>query len=143
MKINNDVWGPYYWFFLHTISLNYPNHPTENLKKKYYDLISNFYLFIPDLKIGSEFNDLITQYPVSPFLDSKKSFIHWVHSIHNKINLNLGKPKISLTNFYDEYFELTKPKQAKDYLYKKWTNKIIFLLFLIFLLGIIVYLYKL
>jgi len=142
MNVNAEIWGPYYWFFLHTISLHYPSNPTDTLKKKYFDLINNFYLFIPDLKISNEFSELISKYPVSPFLDSKKSFIHWVHFIHNKINMHLGKPKSSLKNFYLNYYELTKPKQAQDLLYKNWTNKLIFLIFLMFLLGIIVYLYQ-
>ena len=23
------VWGPHFWFFLHTLALTYPNHPNE------------------------------------------------------------------------------------------------------------------
>ena len=142
MKINTEIWGPYFWFFLHTISLNYPRSPTETLKKKYYDLITNFYLFIPDVEVGNTFNQLLDQYPVSPFLDSRKSFIHWIHFIHNKINENIGKPKISLSTFYSNYYELTKPKIEKEYYYNKWSNKVIFLLFLLFLIGFVTYLYR-
>jgi hypothetical protein len=142
MKINTEIWGPYFWFFLHTISLNYPRSPTETLKKKYYDLITNFYLFIPDVEVGNTFNQLLDQYPVSPFLDSRKSFIHWVHFIHNKINENIGKPKISLSTFYSNYYELTKPKIEKEYYYNKWSNKVIFLLFLLCLIGFVTYLYR-
>lgn len=142
MKINTEIWGPYFWFFLHTISLNYPRSPTETLKKKYYDLITNFYLFIPDVEVGNTFNQLLDQYPVSPFLDSRKSFIHWIHFIHNKINENIGKPKISLSTFYSNYYELTKPKIEKEYYYNKWSNKVIFLLFILFLIGFVTYLYR-
>ncbi len=141
MKVNADIWGPYYWFFLHTISLHYPSNPNETIKKKYFDFINNFYLFIPDNKISNEFQTLLSKYPVSPFLDTKKSFIHWVHFIHNKINQHLGKSTTSLKDFYIEYYEQTKPKQAKDILYKKLTNKILFFCFIFILIGSIVFLY--
>jgi hypothetical protein len=142
MIVSSEIWGHYYWFFLHTISLHYPNSPNDSIKKKYYDLINNFYLFIPDSKIGDQFVELINKYPISPFLDSRKSFVHWVHFIHNKINENVGKPKIPLSLFYSNYYELTKPKQEKDILYKKWSNKLIFLAFLIILIIISIYLYR-
>ena len=142
MIISPDIWGHYYWFFLHTISLHYPKSPTITIKKKYYDFISNFYLFIPDPEMAHQFNKLLNKYPISPFLDSRKSFIHWVHFIHNKINVYLGKPKISLASFYENYYEMSKPRPEKEFLYKKWTNKIIFLALLTFLFILIIYLYN-
>ena len=47
MALNPKVWGPHYWFVLHTIALTYPLHPNETIKKKYYDLINNLPIFIP------------------------------------------------------------------------------------------------
>ena len=32
------VWGPHYWFFLHTIAMTYPHYPNAVTKKKFYDL---------------------------------------------------------------------------------------------------------
>ena len=26
--MNPEVWGPHAWFFLHTVTMNYPNKPT-------------------------------------------------------------------------------------------------------------------
>ena len=26
---NSDVWGPQYWFFLHTVGYSYPKKPNE------------------------------------------------------------------------------------------------------------------
>ena len=46
-KFDPTIWGPHYWFFLHTISHTYPLYPNEVTKKKYYDLIQNMPLFIP------------------------------------------------------------------------------------------------
>ena len=29
MNLNPQIWGSHYWFFLHTITLNYPDHPND------------------------------------------------------------------------------------------------------------------
>ena len=41
MALNPTVWGPHYWFVLHTIALSYPLSPNTTTKKKYYDFIQN------------------------------------------------------------------------------------------------------
>ena len=33
MSLNPKVWGPHYWFVLHTIALTYPLKPNETVKK--------------------------------------------------------------------------------------------------------------
>ena len=87
MALDPKVWGPHYWFVLHTIALNYPLHPNETSKKKYYDFIENLPLFLPVMDMGNLFNEMLDHYPVTPYLDSRESLIKWVHFIHNKINI--------------------------------------------------------
>ena len=103
-KFNPDVWGPHYWFFMHTIAFSYPNTPNSVTKRKYYDLIQNFPLFIPISEIGNHFSHLLDKYPVTPYLDNRESFIRWVHFIHNKLNAHLGKEEISLYESIDRYY---------------------------------------
>ena len=31
--MNPKIWGPHAWIFLHSITLNYPENPTPELKK--------------------------------------------------------------------------------------------------------------
>ena len=96
MYFDPSVWGPHYWFFLHTIAESYPLHPTEVTKKKYYNLIQNLPIFIPIDEIGNYFSQLLDKYPVTPYLDNRDSFVRWMHFIHNKINIRLGKQELSL-----------------------------------------------
>lgn len=103
MIFDPEVWGPHYWFFLHTVSESYPLTPNETTKKKYYDLIINMPLFIPVEEMGNKFSELLDKYPVSPYLDSRDSFVRWVHFIHNKYNVMLGKPEISLALALETY----------------------------------------
>tara|TARA_B100000674_G_C37730938_1_gene864283 strand:- start:317 stop:751 length:435 start_codon:yes stop_codon:yes gene_type:complete len=98
-----SVWGPHYWFVLQTIALTYPTHPNDVSKKKYYDFIQNLPIFIPDKKIGNEFSEMITQFPVTPYLDSRPSFNKWIHFIHNQINIKTGKPEMNMLDSIQKY----------------------------------------
>jgi hypothetical protein len=110
MLFDSEIWGPHYWFFLHTIAHSYPNHPNAVTKRKYYDFITNLPLFIPDIEIGNRFANLLDKYPVTPYLDSRESFIRWTHFIHNKINVLLGKEEISYLASLDAYKNQYKSK---------------------------------
>ena len=105
-----DVWGPHYWFFLHTIAESYPITPNSITKKKYYDLIQNMPLFIPVVEMGDKFSEFLDKYPVTPYLDNRDSFVRWVHFIHNKFNVLLGKEQISLPLALEKYRAEYKPK---------------------------------
>ena len=85
MTLEPKIWGPHYWFFLHTIALSYPKYPNTITKKKYYEFIQNMPLFIPVESMGNDFSKLLELYPVTAYLDSRESFIKWLHFIHNKV----------------------------------------------------------
>lgn len=139
--LDPTVWGPPFWFTLHTIAMTYPNNPNDITKKKYYEFIQNLPLFIPVEQIGNDFNKLLEEYPITPYLDSRKSLVKWMHFIHNKINEKMEKPKISLNDFYIKYYEEFKPKhiQIKDQY--KWREKLIyiFLILAVIILSIAFY----
>ena len=141
MGLNPEIWGKWYWGFLHTIAFTYPNYPNSITKKKYYELIQSFPLFIPVESMSSNFHKLIQSYPVAPYLDNRQSFIKWVHYIHNKINEQLEKPKIPLKDFYIHYYENYKPTHVKITYYHKLKQKVVYLLLLLLLLFSIYYLY--
>jgi hypothetical protein len=142
MELEPSVWGPHYWFVLHTIAFNYPLKPNEVAKKKYYDLISNLPLFLPGIKIADSFSQLLDAYPVTPYLDNRESFVKWVHFIHNKINTKLGKPEISLADGLDKYYYHYKPKDELFREKLKIKEKYIFTFMLMLLCSIIYYLYN-
>ena len=104
------VWGPHFWFFIMTIALSYPESPNSVTKRKYYDFILNLPIFIPNAEIGNKFSGLLDKYPVSPYLDTRESFVKWVHFIHNKVNLMIGKEEISYQTALDDYLREYLPK---------------------------------
>jgi len=110
MIFEPSIWGPHYWFTLHTIAMCYPFNPNEVTKKKYYDFIQSFPLFIPIEDIGNTFSKMLDKYPVTPYLDSRDSFIKWVHFIHNKINVALNEPELTLEEALSKYYDNYKPR---------------------------------
>jgi hypothetical protein len=142
MALNPKVWGPHYWFVLHTIALTYPLHPNETIKKKYYDFISNLPIFIPIDSMGNAFSELLDLYPVSPYLDSRESLIKWMYFIHNKINVKLGVPEKTLAESLQEYHKLYEPKEIHINLKNIKKERYIFALILSILVIIGINLYR-
>lgn len=112
-KLDPDVWGPTYWFFIHTIAYSYPEHVNQVTKRKYYDFIQNLPLFIPVPEMGDRFASILDKYPVAPYLDSRESFIRWVHFIHNKYNHMLGKEEVSLQESIELFLEKFRSKPIR------------------------------
>ena len=139
--LDPKVWGPHYWFFLHTLAMTYPHHPNEVTKKKYYEFIQNLPLFLPVEQISGEFSKLIDKYPITPYLDNRDSFVRWMHFIHNKINEKLEKPTISLNEFFIKYYDAYKTQDEKLVAYYKIKGKLVYLVILVGLGGAIYYLY--
>jgi hypothetical protein len=106
-----EVWGPHYWFVIMTMAVNYPEHANGVTRKKYYDFIQNLPLFMPNYAIGNRFSALLDKYPVTPYLDSRESFLRWVHFIHNKVNAELRKDDLSLTQALNAYYAHYKPRE--------------------------------
>lgn len=142
MTLDPEIWGPHYWFFLHTIAISYPIKPNDVTKKIYYSLIQNLPLFIPVDEIGNSFSKLLDKYPVKPYLDSRKSFIKWMHFIHNKVNVLLNKEVITLDEAMEKYYDNYKPKQNKNIEEKKRREKFIFIGIIFLLIIISIYFYN-
>ena len=142
LQLDPAVWGPHFWFVLHTLAISYPLNPNAVTKKKYYELIQNLPLFIPVESIGNDFIKLLDEYPVTAYLDNRESLIKWMHFIHNKINEKLQKPKITLNDFYFRYYEEYKPKDIKMKDFYRWREKLIYTLVVLGATGLIVYLYN-
>lgn len=139
--IDASVWGPHYWWFLHTAAHNYPTHPTSIQKKIHYRLICHFHEFIPSRSMGVKFLKLVERYPVAPYLDDRAHFVQWVHFIHNKINERLEKPTMTLAEHYADFKLKSIPERSKMQQYFKDKQQIVLALFII-ILALLIYVYK-
>ena len=142
MALDPTVWGPFYWFVLHTIALTYPTNPNETIKKKYYDFIHNIPLFLPVPAIGNKFSELLDKYPVVPYLDSQQSLVKWMHFIHNKINITINLPEITMEEAMVKYYEHYKPKAIKEKEQRQRREKYVFVGITGLIIALTIYLYK-
>jgi len=141
LYLDPKVWGPHYWFFLHTLSMTYPHHPNAVTKKKYYEFIQNLPLFLPVEEISGEFSKLLDKYPIAPYLDNRESLVRWFHFIHNKINVKLEKPEITLNDFYAKYYDEYKSKNIKMAEYYRVREKLIYVGIIFCVIVVTYYLY--
>lgn len=139
--LDPKIWGPHYWFFLHTVAMTYPHHPNAVTKKKYYEFIQNLPIFIPVEAISKEFEKFIDLYPITPYLDNRDSFVRWMHFAHNKINEKLEKPQITLNEFFVQYYNEYKSQNEKLAEFYKLKEKLIYGGILVSILVAIYYLY--
>jgi hypothetical protein len=95
------------------VAIKYPNTPNDVTKRKHYELIQNFSLFIPDESMGNNFEKLLDKYPITPYLYNRESFIKWTLFIHNKINNQLNKEELPFQKFYEKYYEQYKSTDIK------------------------------
>ena len=142
MRLNHNVWLPHLKFTLQTIAITYPKYPNDVTKKKYYDFIQNLPLLFPLNPMGDNFMKLLDEFPVTPYLDSRMSFMKWVHFIFNKINITLNEPEITFYESLEKYYEEYKPKEILNMQkYKKQERYIQFGIG-VFIIALIGYFYK-
>jgi len=142
MSLDPKIWGPHYWFVLHTITLTYPINPNETIKKKYYDLIQNLPLFIPIENIGNYFSELLDKYPISPYLDSRESFIKWMYFIHNEVNKSLGYDELTLAESLEKYYKNYESLEKKSNSNKVKLQQYVYFAILIILIVICINIYR-
>jgi hypothetical protein len=66
-------------------------------------------IFIPNAEISKNFSEMLNEYPVTPYLDNRDSFVKWIVFIHNKVNERLGKPSMTMDEAMDRYFQQMVP----------------------------------
>ena len=126
-KFDATIWGPRYWFFLHTLALTYPEYPNDVTKRKYYDMMQNMPLFLPDSEMGDRFSEMLDKYPVTPYLDNRESFFRWTVFVHNKVNVLLQKPEIELDEALAKYDRLYVPEEMEFYGKTAITRKVVYM----------------
>jgi len=89
------------WKLLHTMTLRYPEHPTEDERealKSYFYLTSRLY---PCGECAAEFQQLLEKFP--PQTSSRLSASAWLCFVHNQVNERLDKPIFDCAHLDDEY----------------------------------------
>ena len=126
--MNQNLWGPQLWFFLHTISFNYPLKPTDKDKDKIVSFLYGLQPVIPCKICRDHFKRNLAETP--PKLESRKDFSEWMIDAHNEVNSRTGKKIYT----YDEAINIWDQNC-------KYNIKNIYIYFLIFFVIITIICY--
>ncbi|KAJ3482368.1 hypothetical protein NLI96_g7020 [Meripilus lineatus] len=89
------------WKLLHTITLRYPESPTQDERdalNNYFHIFSRVY---PCGECAAEFQKLLKKYP--PQTSSRKAAALWLCYVHNQVNARLLKPEFDCANLDSTY----------------------------------------
>ena len=126
-----NIWGSHAWLFLHTITLHYPDNPTEFDKEKYKKFFESLSHVIPCDICKSHYKQNIKKYPIQ--LESKETLTRWLHKIHNIVNVKNGIEEFS----YDEFI-----KKYSDMYSNNSKTKLLIPILIIILCLVLFYIYK-
>lgn len=86
------VWGPGTWHFLHTISFNYPIHPTSEEKHKYRNFILTLKHVLPCGKCRKNLRKNFARLPLTMSdMENRQTFSKYIYRLHELINTMLNK----------------------------------------------------
>ena len=87
------VWGPMMWFMLHTMSFNYPVHPTQQQQRQYRSFVYQLRYVLPCGKCRLNLTRNLKEFPLTwKHMASRDTFSHYIYELHNVINKMLHKP---------------------------------------------------
>ena len=87
-----SVWGPAAWHLLHTISFNYPIHPTEENKKEYKEFVESLGDVLPCKYCRMNLKNNLKAHPIKPcHMKNREAFSRYMYNLHEIINKMLGK----------------------------------------------------
>jgi len=97
------IWGPAIWHFLHTMSFNYPVHPTKENKQQYMDFFLSLENVLPCKYCRLNLERNLKELPLTMTnMENRRTFSLYIYNLHELINKMLGK-KSGLT--YEEVRE--------------------------------------
>jgi len=86
------VWGPPMWHFLHTMSFNYPVHPTAADKRNYGAFIKGLQHILPCGHCRTNLKTNFRNHPLRAcHLANREAFSKYVYDLHEIVNKLLGK----------------------------------------------------
>lgn len=113
------IWGPCMWFFLHTMSFNYPVEPTKEDKKHYMSFLKSLQYVLPCKTCRENYCKNIrtngTKLTMG-VMKNRETLSRWLCDLHNTINKQLCKNKEIkyevARDFYEQFrARCSKPKK--------------------------------
>ena len=130
-----NVWGEKCWFFLHTISLNFPDNPSMQDKKAYINYLQSLGNVLPCSVCKKHYTDYIKKH--KPNVNSKSEFVRWVLNLHNDVNQRNNKEPWNYEDLLKKYYSEYSKQNNKNK-----SNKGVIILTLAIAVLVLLYFYK-
>ena len=99
--LNQSIWGPHAWEFLHSVAFAYPEDPTTQDKKSVKNFAESFACILPCSVCKDNFKTHIKSHPLK--VNSRREFFDWTVGLHNLVNRHLGKPQYNSDEVFNSY----------------------------------------
>ncbi|XWV24963.1 putative FAD-linked sulfhydryl oxidase [Tupanvirus deep ocean] len=108
-----EIWGKYAWNFLHLVTLDYPEYPTDQDKQNYYNFFYTLQFVLPCAKCRYNLTHHLKKYPLTDeVLSSRTNLVKWGIDLHNVVNYYTGKPMLTYTEAMNELNKLAHPEKT-------------------------------
>jgi hypothetical protein len=107
-----NIWGPIFWATLHIASLGYPDEPNERQQKNMAAFYESMVDVLPCPICRKHFEANLEEMPIKDAIKSRTELIKWVWTMHNQINVQLGKRVYSFQEFLTSMRNLERSKIA-------------------------------
>ena len=101
--MNPKFWGPHGWYFLHSVTMNYPKNPTDQDKQIYFNFFKSLENVLPCEKCAYHYSKNLEKLPLEPALESRDKLVRWLIGVHNEVNKETGKREYSYEEVIEEY----------------------------------------
>lgn len=122
------IWGPIFWTAIHTLSFNYPIHPTPEDKKRYRDFIINLQYVLPCKYCRINLTNNFKKKPLDMcYMKNRDTFSRYIYELHEIINKMLHK-KSNLTycdvrERYEHFRARCTEEDPKIFTFKKTNTR--------------------
>jgi hypothetical protein len=115
MGLDPEIWGPKGWFFLHSITLNYPDNPTTNDKQNYKMFFESLKNVLPCEFCSKHFKENFDKHPLNDeILNTKKNLVNWLIEMHNEVNRLDNKKIYKYREVIDLYKNIYTPNNNNN-----------------------------
>lgn len=89
-------WGPHCWFFIHSVTLGYPNNPTEADKQNFKQFFESLGKVLPCIKCRNNYKQHLAKLPLDDnVMSSRDKLVKWLIDVHNEVNISTQKSPMS------------------------------------------------
>ncbi len=103
--MDTKYWGKPLWTSLFSISLTYPLKPTTDDINNYKKYFTSLRHVLPCKACKKNYKKKLVTFPIERYLKKgRKGLFIWLKKIHNSVNEDIGKEKLSTQQILEKYF---------------------------------------